>query len=277
MRRTIVLAAAALAAAGASAQAPFATAAAGDTAPARLAWGTINVLVFGNRPGGVEVWARISPIDRPNPRFHFFMDEVFAPADARAWVRAARPLAERSEPDAVAADSAAWSNPPVLTNPVGAVVGLMRSRQGDGWAGERYLVLMSAGQADTLVITMKRDHAIAFLDSLDARAARSGPVARDSGAAFAGLPSTPVMMNHPALVYPPRMVDRGIEGVALVEFVVDTAGGVDLKSAHVLFADDPDFGASALNMLAASRFAPGMLGGHAVRVATRMEFWFSER
>lgn len=80
--------------------------------------------------------------------------------------------------------------------------------------------------------------------------------------------------RNPAPSYPALLRARGVEGEAVLRFVVDTTGRVEPGSAVVLSADDPAFGAAVLRVLPRLRFTPARVGGRAVRQLVQQAFRF---
>ncbi|HEX5832132.1 MAG TPA: energy transducer TonB [Gemmatimonadaceae bacterium] len=80
--------------------------------------------------------------------------------------------------------------------------------------------------------------------------------------------------RNPAPGYPALLRTRGVEGEAVLRFVVDTTGRVEPGSAVVLSADDPAFGVAVVRVLPRLRFAPARVGGRAVRQLVQQAFRF---
>lgn len=80
--------------------------------------------------------------------------------------------------------------------------------------------------------------------------------------------------------WPPVLLQAGIEGSAIVQFVVDTVGKVVPGSAKVLSSSHPQFAGSALQVLEHLRFTPGRMsfGGTlmAVPVHVRVPFKWTQ-
>ena len=74
--------------------------------------------------------------------------------------------------------------------------------------------------------------------------------------------------------YPPLLKQAGIEGSAVVEFVVDTMGRAEARSIRVIQGSNPEFERSAKNMIARALFRPGRVHGRAVRVLVRLPVVF---
>ena len=92
---------------------------------------------------------------------------------------------------------------------------------------------------------------------------------RDVDKAAAAIAGSPV----PA--YPEMLKASGVEGEALVQFVVDTLGRAELGSFTVLEATHDAFGSSVRATLARMRFLPAESGGRKVRMLVRQRFAFA--
>ena len=85
----------------------------------------------------------------------------------------------------------------------------------------------------------------------------------------AALPGT----AHPA--YPAMLTASGVEGRALVQFVVDTLGRAELASFKVLDASHEAFGSAVRAALPRMRFLPAEAGGRKVRMLVQQQFAFA--
>ncbi len=77
-----------------------------------------------------------------------------------------------------------------------------------------------------------------------------------------------------APVYPPLLMQQGIEGYAAMRFVVDSAGRVDLMSVRVLDTTRPEFAAAVKAAMPGMRFTPARLGNRPVRQLAEQLFAF---
>ncbi len=77
-----------------------------------------------------------------------------------------------------------------------------------------------------------------------------------------------------APAYPPHLLERNVEGSALVSFVVDTTGRVDTLSFRVLRATHPEFAEAVRAALPGMRFRPAILQGNRVRQLVQQSFRF---
>ncbi len=76
-------------------------------------------------------------------------------------------------------------------------------------------------------------------------------------------------------VYPAELRQSGIAGEALVEFVVDTTGMADVRTAKVLRTTHPAFGAAVLEALPRMRFIPAQKDGVKVPATVKHPFVFA--
>jgi protein TonB len=82
-----------------------------------------------------------------------------------------------------------------------------------------------------------------------------------------------VVVSQPVPRYPRALESLGLEGRVVVEFIVDTLGGVE-PSVRVLQSSHDQFEAAALETVRQSLFRAARLGGHPVRQRTRQAIRF---
>ena len=87
----------------------------------------------------------------------------------------------------------------------------------------------------------------------------------------------PTVLSHPKVRYPEPQARMGIEGTAVVEVIVDTAGNADPTSIKLRNAPDPAFGNEAIRVVRASRFTPGRVHGQPVPTLMVMPVHFQVR
>jgi TonB family protein len=80
--------------------------------------------------------------------------------------------------------------------------------------------------------------------------------------------------NSAAPPYPESMLRRRIEGVVLVQYVVDTLGRADTLSFRVLSATHADFARAVRNTLPFMRFRPAIMANHRVSQLVQQPFAF---
>lgn len=78
-----------------------------------------------------------------------------------------------------------------------------------------------------------------------------------------------------APAYPEMLKSSGVEGEALVQFVVDTTGRAEMGSFKVLRATHDAFGQAVKAALPRMRFLPAEIGGKKVRMLVQQPFAFA--
>jgi protein TonB len=74
--------------------------------------------------------------------------------------------------------------------------------------------------------------------------------------------------------YPESLRSAGIDGLVLVEFVVDTTGRVDMNSVKIVSSTHDLFSRSVREALGNFRFRPAESGGHRIPALAQMPFQF---
>ena len=75
-------------------------------------------------------------------------------------------------------------------------------------------------------------------------------------------------------VYPSLLEKQGIEGTAVVRFVVDTTGRADLETFRLVETNHPLFGAAVREALPGMKFRPATVGPKKVRQMVELPFGF---
>jgi protein TonB len=88
---------------------------------------------------------------------------------------------------------------------------------------------------------------------------------------------TAEVLTSPLPVYPDLLRQAGVQGIVVLEAVVDTTGRVLAQSVSVVSATNPGFVVPARQALLASLFRPAMVGGKAVRMRVRIPYEFAIR
>lgn len=83
--------------------------------------------------------------------------------------------------------------------------------------------------------------------------------------------------NSPSPEYPDILRRAGVEGEALVQFVVDSTGKADMTTFRVLHATHSLFADAVRNVLPRVRFSPAQVGNRRVRQLAEQVFGFSIR
>jgi len=86
-----------------------------------------------------------------------------------------------------------------------------------------------------------------------------------------------VLLSAPNLAYPPLLKEAGLEGIVVVEFVVDTLGQVDESSIVFLESSYRAFSQAVLERLRRSVFRPARIDGQLSRARVGAKFRFQRR
>jgi TonB family protein len=81
--------------------------------------------------------------------------------------------------------------------------------------------------------------------------------------------------GSPAPGYPETLRTRNIQGEALLQFVVDTIGMIELSSVRVLKSTHPLFALAVYQRIPAMRFQPAQVGGRHVKEMVRQPYDFN--
>lgn len=84
----------------------------------------------------------------------------------------------------------------------------------------------------------------------------------------------PVRLGGDTPKYPELLRNAGIAGEVMLEFVIDTAGRVEMGSARVVSSTHQLFNAPALAVLGSWRFRPARIGGMPVRARVHFPLHF---
>jgi protein TonB len=105
----------------------------------------------------------------------------------------------------------------------------------------------------------------------------SGPVVDPGQTYFDFQVEKPAMAlpGNPGPAYPDMLRSSGVEGEALMQFIVDTTGRAERGSIKVLKASHELFGAAVQSVLPRMRFLPAEVGGRKVRMLVQQSFAFS--
>jgi TonB family protein len=85
----------------------------------------------------------------------------------------------------------------------------------------------------------------------------------------------PEMLSAPQLVYPKPLREAGIEGVVMVQAIIDTTGRAEPNSVRVLQSANPGFDLPAKDHVLKALFRPARVYGRAVRVLVQVPVTFT--
>lgn len=77
-----------------------------------------------------------------------------------------------------------------------------------------------------------------------------------------------------APAYPAKLLAAGVQGLTIVQFIVDSTGHVDLRSFREVHASHPLFTVAVYDALPGMKYRPGSIGGRPVRQLVQQEFIF---
>ena len=85
----------------------------------------------------------------------------------------------------------------------------------------------------------------------------------------------PERLAGPLPVYPPMLQTAGIEGVVMVQAIIDTMGRVEPNSLKIITTANPGFNESAKQTVLKSLFRPARVYGRAVRVLIQIPITYN--
>ncbi len=85
----------------------------------------------------------------------------------------------------------------------------------------------------------------------------------------------PERISSPPLEYPRMMQQAGVEGLVVLQGVVDTSGRIEQNSIEVVSSTNRAFEGPAKNLLRRSLFRPGRVRGQPVRVLIQLPIQFT--
>jgi len=83
------------------------------------------------------------------------------------------------------------------------------------------------------------------------------------------------VLSGPPSHYPELLRQAGIQGVVMVQAIVDTSGRVEPNSIKIVSSPNPGFDTPAKNQVLKTLFRPARVYGHAVRVLIQLPINFS--
>ena len=140
-----------------------------------------------------------------------------------------------------------------------------------------FVGLQAAAAAPTLPGSVYSDAPVQKLPELEAPVEPPSEVETIPQQAMSELEVDSTAMRSPdseGPVYPPEMLAKRIEGVALVRFVVSAEGTVDVSSVRIMMASDSAFALAARNALPKMRFRPAWFSGKPVSQLVEQAFTF---
>jgi protein TonB len=103
----------------------------------------------------------------------------------------------------------------------------------------------------------------------------TGPVDVTQTFREAAVDERPERLSGPLPRYPEMLRQAGIEGVVMLEFVIDTTGHVEAGSVKILQSTNRAFEGPAKVVIERSLYRPGRVRGQAVRVLVSQQIGFT--
>jgi hypothetical protein len=239
-----------------------------DSLTTWLDWGTVAFLIRADTAHGIQLWANalVARKDGAEPRTFVAR---YDPATVATWAMDAELL--------LLPDQAGPNDPPEvlavapLVDLHGARFIAARRREGRRWARKVVLAFDSDGD-EPLAFAVERSQATRLFSALAAAAGpsrlrdRTYATQLDDCGNGDRVSVAPAHVATPVLRYPEALADRGMPGLAVVSFIVDTTGRALMDGGfRVIFSTHPAFTQAARDAVATSRFRPALRGGVPVR------------
>lgn len=103
----------------------------------------------------------------------------------------------------------------------------------------------------------------------------TGPVDFSQAFLESAVDERPERLSGPYPRYPEMLRQAGIEGIVLLEFVIDTTGHVEVETLKVLQSTNRAFEGPAKDVIRRSVYRPGRVRGQAVRVLVSQQIGFT--
>ena len=103
----------------------------------------------------------------------------------------------------------------------------------------------------------------------------TGPIDLSQTFLEAVVDEKPERLSGPPPRYPEMLRQAGVEGIVLLEFVIDTSGRVPEESVKILQSTNRAFEAPARNVIVRSLYRAGRVRGVPVRVLVQQQIGFT--
>jgi hypothetical protein len=249
-----------------------------DSMATQLSWDGLTFLVRSDTTRGVELWVSAYVISQEVGEELRWAVGSYDPNSVTSWLGEVELL--------LLPDHAGPADPPnqLTTQPLTDLEGgrliVARRREGKRWSAA-VLLSFNPKYERGLTFRIERAQATALFAALAQGAQRSRLVpTRESctlhpcGCGPAAFRAARYISSPPAL-YPPELADRGMPGMVVLSFTVDTTGHVVTdETLHVLASPHPAFTVVARHMAEGSLFQPATCDGRPVATTVREPFLF---
>lgn len=175
----------------------------------------------------------------------------------------------------------------VLRDAHGHWVVVRRERKKRRWDPSPTIAFVADSTHVGYRLALTTDEAIAFLSTLrwfnDRARHLAPPPSRPIDPSVVGERDSAALDEPPAVVrpgrgaYPPTPWLQGESGLVDLSFIIDSTGTPEPTSVRVTFASAPEFVHPAISAALSTKFRPGRLHGHAVRVLVTQRVRFARR
>jgi TonB family protein len=247
-----------------------------DSSIARLAWGSVNVLVQSDTLNGILVWAETSGLTYSAKDLRF--SASFNPDSVDPWLNFANAVVTAA--NTPSSTEVAIETPPLFARDSSAMV-LLRRRKEQIWEPHTTILLLDRDRKQPWYIDVGRDDAMQLLRVLFRQAGHSrqkpdtshihdvNPLARFFG---------PVPLDDgPVPSYPFQLRRMRVSGEVWMDFVIREDGTADPNSFHVLLSDDKQFAEAAIDAVRRARYLPARIDRKPVATRVHQRFTFRIR
>lgn len=247
-----------------------------DTTIARLAWGSVNVVVQSDTVNGVLLWAETSSLTE-SPRDLRFAAS-FDPQLVDSWLEFANVVVRNVKPPG---DSDVALTTPQLVARDGSRMVLLRRRKESQWDPHTAVLLVDPAQTVKWYIDVPADGAHDLLEVLFRQSGRSRQRPDTTGVHDAN-PIQPrdcpqPIGSGPVLYYPEMLRRMRVSGEVWMDYVIRADGTADPTSFRVVLSDHPFFAESVISAVRHAHYRPAQVGGVPVAARVHQRFTFRIR
>jgi TonB family protein len=247
-----------------------------DTTIARLAWGSVNVLVQSDTVNGVLFWAETSSLTESPKDLKFAAS--FDPQVVDQWLNVANLIVTTMK---TPHDSDVALATPQLVARDGSRMLLLRRRKKDQWDPHTAVLLLDRDQQVKWYIDVPNDGAHELLHVLFRQSGRSRQ-RLDSSGVYDVNPIRPQdcpepLGGGPRLYYPELLRRINVSGEVWMDYVIREDGTADPKTFRVVLSDHPLFAEAAIDAVRRAHYRAAQRGGVPVAARVHQRFTFRIR
>lgn len=249
-----------------------------DSMTTQLSWESMAFLVRSDTAHGVELWASAYVVSREAGEELRWFAGSYDPNSVTSWLAEVELL--------LLPDRAGPADPPnqLAAQPLADLEGgrfiVARKREGKRWSAG-VLLSFNPKYGRSLTFRIERAQATELFAALSQGARQSRLVPLQESCALdpcgcGGARFRPAeRASEPPALYPPELADRGMPGMVVLSFTVDTTGHVVTdETLQVLASPHPAFTVVARHVVAGTVFRPATCDGRPVPSTLREPFLF---